>query len=428
MGLTTSSIKEKQMLCDESACTGCGACAAICSENCITLNPDFEGFLRPFIDFSNCTSCKRCSMTCPILHSVNFDLQRLSDPMPDEIDTVTGHDSEIINYPVVYAAWNLDDNIRYKSSSGGVFTALAEHILAEEGVVAGAAFDKSLIVRHILIDKTSELNRLRGSKYVQSEINPSLYREIRYLLEKGRKVFFSGTPCEVAGIRRYLKDSYKNLYCCDLICHGVPSPLLFESYLKYSLLKGDRVVGISFRDKTKGWKNSQVCMHLENGKSKLIRVNADPYMSAFLKDYALRPSCYACKFKNTQRESDLTIADFWNVSKKYPNYDLDDKGTSLVLVHNQKGQAWLNACSSKLFIGHADINTAITGNQSLVQSSPCPSQRSTFYHDVNTMSFTKFIIKYHISISAFEQALSDFKIFVKSRLKKIYQTIKSEYS
>jgi coenzyme F420-reducing hydrogenase beta subunit len=423
MELTKSSFSNKQMLCEEAACTGCAACAAACSQNCLTLFSDSEGFLRPNIDSSRCTGCNCCIRVCPILHFQQLDLQRCGNSIGISSYKFVSYNDDEQQTPTVYAAWHLDDDIRYKSSSGGVFTALAEHILSEGGVVAGAAFDNLLLVRHILIDNLSELYRLRGSKYVQSEVTPVILRQIYDLLEQGRQVLFSGTPCEVAGLHSYLNHPYDNLFSCDLICHGVPSPLLLERYVKYSLLKGDQVVGISFRDKTKGWKKSQVRKYLQNSKSKLIRVRKDPYMSAFLKDYALRPSCYECRFKMTQRVSDLTIADFWGVSKTYPQYDLDDKGTSLVLVNNKKGKAWLNLSSSKLFLGHADIDTAISGNPSLVRSSLYPSQRKTFYCDLKIMPFSKVIIKYRITTTAFAQARSAFKRIVKAGLRKITQPV-----
>lgn len=420
MGLTASSHMEKQMLCAESACTGCAACAAICSQNSITMRPDYEGFLRPVINLSLCTACNRCSHVCPILDSIPLDAECYSDtqPYPNKI-VVGSDDSDTITYPLIYAAWHLDDDVRNKSSSGGVFTALANNILEQGGVVAGAAFDKEFVVHHILIDNVSELYRLRGSKYVQSEITKELLRQIRILLNQGRQVLFSGTPCEVAGLKSFLNQNYSNLFSCDLICHGVPSPLLFERYVKRSSRKGNELLSITFRDKTKGWKKYMGSKQMQNGKRIIYSNMADPYMASFLKDYALRPSCYECKFKKTERVGDLTIADFWGVKKKYPQYDIDDKGTSLIMVNNKKGEDWLMAFHSMLFLGIADLNTAIIGNPSLVKPCSRPSQRDTFYNDLLSLSFSKLILKYHLNLTFQDYMISFFKMIKKEILMQV---------
>ena len=401
------------MLCEKSACTGCAACAAACLQNCIRMVPDFEGFLHPTIDLSFCNECKRCIRTCPVLHNNLTDKENNSDSEAFFGDTTADHVSEKVSYPVVFASWHLNDEIRKISSSGGVFTALAGHILSKGGIVVGAAFDEAFAVHHILIEKSSELYRLRGSKYVQSEVNPSFLRQIRYLLEHGRQILFSGTPCEVEGLRKYLNKSYENLYCCDLICHGVPSPLLFKSYIKEKELNGSRLVEVCFRDKSKGWKQFEVLHRLQNGKCEAISVFTDPYMRAFLRDYALRNSCYECRYKNTFRVGDITIADFWGVSKQYPQYDLEDKGTSLVLVNNEKGKALLNESSSELFIGIADLDTAISGNPCLVKQCYRPPQRESFYKDLKMMPYSKLLKKYKLIDSKYQSVYAFIKKHVK---------------
>ena len=243
------------------------------------------------------------------------------------------------------------------------------------------------------------------------------------MLEQGRKVLFSGTPCEVAGLRSFLRRPYENIFCCDLICHGVPSPMLFDRYVKNSMLKGDQVLGINFRDKTKGWYKCGVRQRLQNGRNKLFPANSDPYMTAFLRDYALRPSCYECQFKTTERLGDLTIADFWGVKEKYPEFDPDDKGTSLILVNNDKGEAWLNACLPSLFLGKADLNTAITGNPSLVRSSSRPKERDTFYSDLHSMSFSRVVRSYNLSSTYIERIVLKFKRLLISSVRRLMKTM-----
>lgn len=367
----------------QSACTGCGACAAACPANAISLQPDDEGFLHPHISGEICTDCGLCQKICPINSGLLANDANDSQHRADHL-------------PAVYAAWHRDDSIRFASSSGGVFTALAENILKEGGGVVGAAFDDQLVVRHRLAQTLADMDRLRGSKYVQSEISPAIYRQIHKLLHDGRNVLFSGTPCQVASLRNFLVKDYDKLFCCDIVCLGVPSPLFFARYVQYNIVRGKRLLNISFRDKITGWKRYSLTRHLHGGISKSIDIFADPYMLAFLRNFALRPSCYNCKFKSTLRHGDLTLGDFWGVAKRYPEYDKDDQGTSLVLVNTEKGKNLLENCSPHLFLGSADLDTAIAGNPMLIRSANFPPERNTFYHDLQVDSFAMITKKYRL--------------------------------
>jgi len=347
------------------------------------MQPDAEGFLHPKINSAACTECDLCRETCPVSHKET------------PAQTERGEEGRG-RTPQVFAAWHLDEAIRRVSSSGGVFTALAENILTHGGVVAGAAFDDRLVVRHTIIETFADLHRLRGSKYVQSEVSWALLRQIRELLKQDRPVFFSGTPCQVAGLRGFLHRPDQNLFCSDLVCYGVPSPLLLARYVRHHQTQGHPLANISFRDKTIGWKHSGVRQYCQKDGSKFRSLSEDPYMAAFSSNCALRPSCYDCKFASPTRSGDLTIADFWGVAKKYPEYDRDDKGTSLVLANTAKGSAWLDACRADLFVGPADLDTAIAGNPRLVSSSHRPPQRDTFYRDLNAFSFPALIRRYRL--------------------------------
>ena len=364
-------------------CTGCAACAGACPENAITMQADEEGFLHSQIDLDKCNDCGLCRQICPVNRKKTL---------------ANVHDNAAVRIfpPQVFAAWHLDNDVRRKSSSGGVFSALADDVFSRGGVVVGAAFDENMVVRHLLIENPSELHLLRGSKYVQSDFSPKLYQQIEETLKKGRKVLFSGTPCQVAGLRGFLRREYDELFCCDIVCHGVPSPLLFSHYIRHNLESGNELNGLSFRDKTTGWKHFSIRQYFSDGTDKLKSILKDPYMVAFLYDYALRPSCYACAFTTTRRFGDLTIADFWGVANKYPEYDLGDKGTSLLLVNTKKGATWLDTCRSSLFLGPADLDTAIVGNPMLVRSSKRPVQRNAFYQDLGKMPFSGIIRKYHL--------------------------------
>ncbi|KJS00630.1 MAG: hypothetical protein VR65_11610 [Desulfobulbaceae bacterium BRH_c16a] len=373
---------------EQSFCTGCTACAAICPVDAITMEADAEGFLHPGIHTGLCTDCGLCRKVCPVHILKNGGK--------------TGWEGHQVS--LVLAAWNLDENIRRKSSSGGVFTALAENILEKGGAVAGAAFDDRLRVRHCIITTTVELHRLRGSKYVQSEISPEIYEKIEHLLQQGRSVLFSGTPCQIAGIRSFLQKPYERFYCCDLVCMGVPSSLLFDKYIDWKNAQLESsIASCGFRDKTSGWKKPGMIHSYLDGRSEYTQQSA--YYLAFIKRLALRPSCHACPFKGLNRPGDVTLADFWGVAKKYPEYDRDDKGTSLVLVNTPKGKEWLDDCGTRLFLGGADIDTAIAGNPMLVRPALRPPERSEFYHDLEAMAFKALIRKYRLSRPAFHQRL-----------------------
>jgi len=237
-----------------------------------------------------------------------------------------------------YAAYAKDDNIRYHSSSGGIFTLLAECILAQKGVVYGAAFDRDYSVHHIGIDRVEDLEQLRGSKYVQSNIE-NIYVDVKSNLKQNRKVLFSGTACQIAGLLSFLeKEEKTNLYTIDILCHGVPSPKVWKKYLEEKQTDFAKPIEkVLFRSKTHGWKTYSINLRYGDNKEYECNFSKDPYMRLFLKDICLRPSCHDCRFKELPRVSDLTIGDCWGIEDIMPDMD-DDKGTSVVIVNSEKGQ------------------------------------------------------------------------------------------
>lgn len=380
------------------SCTGCGACAAACSQRCISMQPDAEGFPNPAIHTASCKECSACRRVCPVSQPQQFP------PM-----AVWG------NVPLqVLAAWHLDKGVRRSSSSGGVFTALSEGVLAQGGAVVGAAFDSRFAVRHVMVEDLEGLRQLRGSKYVQSEVAPDLLRCIKAQLEQGRLLLFSGTPCQVAGLRSFLGKRYDNLLCCDLVCHGVPSPLLWARYLQYAQGKFGQLVGMAQRDKAKGWKSFGVRLELQGGATRRLAMMEDPYMSAFLRNYSLRRSCYACRFTSTTRAGDITLADFWGVGKKYPEFDPDDGGTSLLLVCSETGRKWLDASAARLFVGVADLDTAVAGNHILARPSDLPLERETFYRE--------------LVVGDFEGLVNRFSLKGPSALRRVVRAVKRRLS
>ena len=298
---------------NKNHCCGCSACAQICPKQCIAMMPDSEGFCYPKINETICVKCGLCEKVCPMLKSQNMQGQVHA-----------------------WAAYCKEDKIRLASSSGGIFSLLAEEILEEGGVVFGAAFDGQMMVHHVAVESVRDLERLRGSKYLQSRIANS-YADVKAYLAADRKVLFSGTACQIAGLLHFLGRPYEKLWTVDVLCHGVPTPALWKNYLSEQNRAFKMPVRqISFRDKSQGWKKYQMAWKVEGGEIYRQPASRNPYMRLFLSNICLRPSCYDCHFKGFPRVSDLTLGDCWGVEQHSPEMD-DDKGTSVVIVNTEKG-------------------------------------------------------------------------------------------
>lgn len=349
-------------------CTGCSACANICPRGCIKMQADEEGFLYPAINEEMCADCGLCENVCPMLHK----------PKQHEL-------------LAVYGAKNKDDAVRYTSSSGGMFTLLAEAVLCEGGVVVGAALDAKLVVRHVLIDNVGDLPKLRGSKYVQSEIG-SIYGEIRKVLRAGKKVLFSGTPCQVAGLKGYLVQPFSNLLTVDVVCHGVPGPKVYQKHLaELAQEAGEPVLQVRFRDKAKGWKRGETLFfteHQQFGASK----RRETYMRLFLNNVSIRPSCGACAFNNKRSLADITIADYWGIDKQFPDFD-DDKGVTLVLVNSKAGAALLAQVKEKAELLTTDFAKGAEYNLAVSKSLPLHPQREFFFKNLDKYTLKEMVAK-----------------------------------
>lgn len=345
-------------------CCGCHACASVCPKQCIHMEEDKEGFLYPIVDDTLCVQCELCKSVCPVLNSVIPEMGELPEAM---------------------AAIHMDDAVRNVSSSGGVFTALVQTVLARGGVVFGAAWEDNFRrVRHIAVSSVEELSALQGSKYLQSTIGTS-YIQVRELLEQGREVLFSGTPCQVEGLYSFLGKKYENLILVDIVCHGVPSPMVWQKYVSWQEETfGASVSGMFFRDKKTGWKRFSTAMSFDNGKRRIERKERNHFMQAFLENACLRPSCYNCRFKKCNRVSDLTLADFWGIEDVCPDMD-DDRGTSLVLVHTSKGEKMLKTTPVKLC--GVSLDAALKGNSAAVLSVPMHPKRKEFLDSLEAMPF-----------------------------------------
>ena len=301
------------------------------------MSEDKEGFLYPIIDSVKCIDCGLCEKVCPVLH-----------PLKNEAE------------PLVYAAINNDESIRMQSSSGGIFTLLAEYVIENGGVVFGACFDRDWNVVHDYTETKEGLVRFRGSKYVQSNVGNS-FSQVKIFLDAGREVLFSGTPCQVAGLKNYLRKPYPNLLTIDLVCHGVPSPDVWRKYLQETVCKAyrikknksavnicDYISDIKFRAKDKGWKKYSFKIEYKDGRIEINPFYENPYMNIFLSNLSLRPSCYVCPAKLNNVQSDITLADFWGVNKIDPNID-DDKGCGLLFLNNKEKIGLLYSLQCMLF-------------------------------------------------------------------------------
>ena len=338
-------------------CCGCTACASVCSHQCITMVEDAEGFKYPKVDNEKCVGCGLCERVCPMLH-------------PESNNKVQ----------LVVGAKHKDDGVRKTSSSGGAFSLLAEDFISKGGIVVGCAMDENLKAKHIICRSKDELVKLRSSKYVQSDMD-GVFVHVRKLLREGHKVLFSGTPCQVAGLKRFLIKTFDNLYCIDVLCHGVPSPKLFREYKEQQEKRfKSKADFVSFRSKKREWKRLYIDFLFENGKEYFKYSGYDPYMSLFLNNKSQRSSCFHCPFTTTSRQGDISLGDFWGIGKAMPKWD-DDKGISMVLVNNAKGQQMFSEIKDVINAIECDINTAINGNKVLCQNISGEQRRNKFYDD-----------------------------------------------
>ncbi len=299
----------------EDDCIGCGACYNKCPVGAIKMDFNDEGFYTPYVDKEKCVNCGMCEKACP---NINFRYTNKKDAK-------------------CYAVM-APDEIRMKSSSGGMFTLIAEYVLNKGGYVCGAAFNKNdWSVEHIIIDNADDLDKLRGSKYVQSNIG-KCYKEIEKLLSAGKYVLFSGTPCQVAGLHSYLNKDFENLISVDILCHGGASAGIWEKYLKEEF-KENSINNINFRDKTKvGWSCSKTTMTLQNDK---VLVTND-YILGFHKSLINGTQCSTCRYSKRPRPGNITLGDFWWINTYAPEMN-DQNGTSFVLLNNQKGEEIFNS-------------------------------------------------------------------------------------
>lgn len=357
---------------DKVKCCGCQACYNICPKGAIEMVEDEKGFKYPKIDIEKCINCGLCEKACPMLNKAKRE-----------------------NNPRAFACMNKDEEIRKQSTSGGIFTLLATDIINDGGVVFGACFDENFGVHHTYCEKVEELGQYRSSKYLQSDIGVS-YKKAKEFLDQGRKVLFTGTPCQIEALRSYLGKEYDNLYLQDIICHGVPSPLVWNKYRAYREEKANaKTKSMSFRSKKNTtWASYNIDMEFDNNSSYVINHNDDVYMKAFLKHLSLRESCTDCKFKKNNRLSDITLADFWGIKNVKPEMD-DGKGTSLVIVNSKKGQELFDRINEFMVCEEVEFDKAIAGNPSFNTTSKANPNADKFFSElIEGEDFEELVNKY----------------------------------
>lgn len=352
----------------KSLCTGCTACMHNCPKSAISFVEDEEGFKYPIINQEKCVDCGICKKTCPVLNT---------------------KENESINKS--YVGYNKDSNERLNASSGSIFSLIANYILDNNGIVVGAAFDKNNHLKHIAVEKKKELEPLKKSKYLQSDLD-NIFKYVKEKI-KTMKVLFVGTPCQVAGIKSFIKHN-DNLITIDLFCHGVPSPKLFAKYVR-ELEKdnNDKLINYDFRDNSTGWDSYSNRATFEN-KTIITDRNKNEYMRLFLSDVALRKSCYNCNFKLGNKYSDITLGDFWGIKKKYPEM-YNKEGVSAIIINTENGIDIFDKIKINLEFKKCDIKNIISGNPSLTKSSIKPKDRDDFFNELDATSIYVLAKKYH---------------------------------
>ena len=328
------------------------------------MRADSEGFDYPVINHETCTECGLCVRICPISNHWN--------------------NPATFDFPQVFAAYHQSERVRSKSASGGIFPALAQSVLEDKGMVFGAAFDEHFRLSHIGVETETELGPLIGSKYVQSRIGAA-FKEVKNVLKRNKPVLFTGTPCQIVGLYNFLQRDDDHLFTCDLICHGVPSPKVFQKYIGYlEESHNSKVIQYKFRSKYFGWHSYGIQITFANGKIINTTNQQDPYTIGFLDNLFLRPICSICPYTSLHRHADITIGDFWGIEKYMPELN-DNKGVSAILVNTAKGSRLFEGCQSLILTRQSEVQQVI--QPSLVSPSIPSSHRASFFADLDRLSF-----------------------------------------
>lgn len=352
---------------EKHTCSGCTACMNICKQNAIIMKEDEEGFKYPYINKELCIKCGACYNICPNIK----------------------HNKE--NYIIeAYGVKHKNEEERSTSRSGGVFVAISDYILNKNGVIYGAELKDDFTVCHNRATNKEERDKFKGSKYIQSDMK-DIIQKVKQDLKDGKKVLFSGTPCQIAGVKSAIPIVHReNLYTCDIVCHGVPSEKVFKDYLKYmEKVTKSKIQKVNFRDKRFGWSSHYETMTFEDGTEK----TTEYFKNLFYRHNILRPSCHNCNYANAHRPADITIADFWGIDEINPEF-YDEKGVSLVIINNLKGKEIFENIKEELEVMECTIEDCLKYTYTLNQPTPKSENREKFWEDYFKKDFNYIIEKY----------------------------------
>lgn len=384
---------------DRKDCCGCGACYNVCSQNAISMIADLSGFLYPTINSQLCIDCGACVRSCPINYRDN--------------NKVT------IENQKIYACHNNSVEEWKSSSSGGMFTLLADYVLKRGGYVVGAAYNTRLDVHHEVAENEDEIKRFKGSKYVQSEIG-KVYAQIKDLLRKDKYVLFTGTPCQVEGLKCYLHKDFEKLITCDIICSDVPSPRAFHDYISFLEKKYEkRVININMKDKTKGWPYAKTRVYFENGETIFDTVDADLWINLWATELINRPSCENCRFTNYNRPGDITIGDCWSVYHKKNEFS-HPNGISQLMINSDKGECVFEELKARMT--SMPITKEFAWQSKLEYPIKNNPLSDSFWTDYEQLGFVRAVKKYGM-YSPFNYNKQKFLRKIKHMFSKVYHSI-----
>lgn len=391
---------------EKNRCIGCTACASVCALNAIEMKPDSEGFLYPVIDNEKCVECGKCKAICPSNKSV------------------FGGAVDSLEEPKVYAVKIKDENVRNASTSGGAFSAVAQKVIKNNGVIYGAEFDGDFKVVHGRADNQKDCQKFMGSKYVQSEMG-NTFSLVKKDLSEGKEVLFTGTPCQIAGLYAFLGNSKfrDNLITCEIVCHGVPSPLMWKEHLALiEKEKNSKIINYKNRSKVEGWNCHNEHFFLENGKSEYKTKLSQNHKDLFYGHFIIRPSCHECEYAApSPRVADIAIADYWGIDKIMPDF-YDNKGASMVIVNTSKGENVFEEIKDNLEYRESNIKDAFYDNHK--KPSKRNPAREQFWKDYYENGYL-FVAKKYAGYSAIGKIKRQIKFKIKDfiQLIGIYEII-----
>lgn len=353
---------------DKKFCSGCGACSQSCKLNAIEMKTDSEGFWYPHINQELCVNCGKCKEVCP------FVKENKSERTPE-----------------VYAAKNSSDETRKNSASGGIFTLLSDYVLKQNGVIYGAVFGEDMQVAHIRVMDGEKRDAMRGSKYIQSRLD-GIFKQVEQDVKENRSVLFSGTPCQVAGLKAYLGKDYPNLLLCDIVCHGVTSPKVFREYLSYIGQKyHSKVTQMCFRDKEQGWSNQKWKITLQSGETLVDNKDVDIYKRLYYSHVIHRPSCHECPYTSTIRQGDISMGDFWGIENSLPEFK-DELGVNVLFVNTKKGASVFEQIKSDIKYQTSNLKDCL--QPQLQYPTEKSEKREAFWKKYEQRGFSGIIKKY----------------------------------